>query len=64
MDVADDYEAYEPPPGPSGPVDLEAELFAFKAFPQLPLIQDELIGNPSRKLQLCICFDPTLGGII
>lgn len=49
MEVGDDYEAYEPPPGPSGPVDLEAELFAFKTFPQLPLIQDKLINESTRK---------------
>ncbi|VDL63895.1 unnamed protein product [Hymenolepis diminuta] len=49
MEVGDDYEAYEPPPGPSGPVDLEAELFAFKTFPQLPLIQDKLINESTPR---------------
>ncbi|KAM7537281.1 hypothetical protein Aperf_G00000061940 [Anoplocephala perfoliata] len=52
MDVAENYEAYEPPPGPSGPVDLEAELFAFKTFPQLPLIQEEPISKRSPSPEL------------
>ncbi|VDD79264.1 unnamed protein product [Mesocestoides corti] len=33
-EITEDYNALEPPAGPSGPVDLEAELFAFKSFPQ------------------------------
>ena len=43
---ADEFDAFEPPLGPSGPVDLEAELFAFKSFPQLPQIHEELIDSP------------------
>lgn len=39
----EELDTFEPPPGPPGPVDLEAELFAFKSFPQLPRIQEELI---------------------
>ncbi|KAL5110888.1 hypothetical protein TcWFU_009121 [Taenia crassiceps] len=48
----EELETFEPPPGPPGPVDLEAELFAFKSFPQLSRIQEELIDVPQKSLEL------------
>ncbi|KAL5964916.1 hypothetical protein TSMEX_007368 [Taenia solium] len=48
----EELDTFEPPPGPSGPVDLEAELFAFKSFPQLPRIQEELIDTSQKSPEL------------
>ncbi|KAH9282617.1 Protein phosphatase Slingshot -like protein 1 [Echinococcus granulosus] len=48
----EEYDTFEPPPGPSGPVDLEAELFAFKSFPQFSRIQEELINVPQKPSEL------------